>query len=121
MENFTNHSQRDDLGPSDNNFWVLPVAVLPILTVLGNLLVIASVWREKTLQNSTNWLIVSLAFADLLVGLIVMPWGIYASVSFISFHSFIEVVDSKRAPDLHSFLFTFNLRSRMQRNPKIEK
>ena len=32
-------------------------------------------------QTSTNWLIVSLAFADFLVGLIVMPWGIYSLVS----------------------------------------
>jgi len=81
MENSTYKQSSNVLEESGNNFWVLPVAILPFVTVLGNLLVIFSVWREKTLQNSTNWLIVSLAFADLLVGLIVMPWGIYASVS----------------------------------------
>ena len=37
---------------------------------------------EKSLQTSTNFIIVSLAVADLLVGLTVMPWGIYMSVSY---------------------------------------
>ena len=33
------------------------------------------------LQTSTNFLIVSLAVADLFVALFVMPWGIYLLVS----------------------------------------
>ena len=42
---------------------------------------IASVIAEKGLQTSTNYLIVSLAVADFLVAILVMPWGIYALVS----------------------------------------
>ena len=62
------------------NFMGLACSVLPIITLVGNGAVILAVQREKNLQNSTNFLIVSLAVADLLVGLIVMPWGIYALV-----------------------------------------
>ena len=49
--------------------------------VSGNVLVIMSVIRERALQNMTNFFIVSLAFADLLVAGLVMPFTIYALVS----------------------------------------
>lgn len=73
-------------GPSlvqsiEPNYWSLLLLVLPLSTALGNLLVIQSVWGEKVLRTSTNFLIVSLAVADLLVALLVMPWGIYVLVS----------------------------------------
>ena len=48
--------------------------------VSGNVLVILSVVRERTLQNMTNFFIVSLASADLLVAGLVMPFTIYAMV-----------------------------------------
>ena len=51
--------------------------------VSGNVLVIMSVVRERTLQNMTNFFIVSLASADLLVAGLVMPFTIYALVSSI--------------------------------------
>ena len=51
--------------------------------VSGNVLVIMSVVRERTLQNMTNFFIVSLASADLLVAGLVMPFTIYAMVSII--------------------------------------
>ena len=51
--------------------------------VSGNVLVILSVVRERTLQNMTNFFIVSLASADLLVAGLVMPFTIYAMVSII--------------------------------------
>ncbi len=63
------------------NYFALVTVIFPLATVVGNWAVILSVKREKSLQTSTNFLIVSLAVADLLVGLIVMPWGIYALVS----------------------------------------
>eukprot|EP00095_Tigriopus_kingsejongensis_P003985 snap_masked-scaffold141_size315519-processed-gene-1.6 protein:Tk03985 transcript:snap_masked-scaffold141_size315519-processed-gene-1.6-mRNA-1 annotation:"GF20567" len=59
------------------NYWPLLVLSIPIFTALGNILVILSVTTEKVLQTSTNYLIVSLAIADLLVALLVMPWAIY--------------------------------------------
>ena len=51
--------------------------------VSGNVLVILSVVRERTLQNMTNFFIVSLASADLLVAGLVMPFTIYAMVIII--------------------------------------
>ena len=51
--------------------------------VSGNVLVIMSVVRERTLQNMTNFFIVSLASADLLVAGLVMPFTIYAMVRII--------------------------------------
>ncbi len=66
------------------NLIYLVAIVLPLVTIVGNWAVLLAVWREKNLQNSTNFLIVSLAVADLLVGLIVMPWGIFALVSPLS-------------------------------------
>jgi hypothetical protein len=42
--------------------------------VLGNLLVVVTVHGDRKLRaQRQNWLIVSLALADLLVGLLVMP------------------------------------------------
>ena len=70
----------DTRNPIQLNFFGLLAILLPIVAIIGNWAVILSVRREKGLQTSTNFLIVSLAVADLLVGLIVMPWGIFALV-----------------------------------------
>lgn len=44
-----------------------------IPTIGGNILVILAVSLEKRLQYATNYFLMSLAVADLLVGLFVMP------------------------------------------------
>ncbi|CAH2241619.1 dopamine D2-like receptor [Pararge aegeria] len=59
------------------NFWALSLIVFPLLTLFGNVLVILSVARERSLQTATNYFIVSLAVADLLVAVVVMPFGVY--------------------------------------------
>ncbi|KAL0878787.1 hypothetical protein ABMA27_003817 [Loxostege sticticalis] len=59
------------------NFWALSLLVFPLLTLFGNVLVIMSVARERSLQTATNYFIVSLAVADLLVAVVVMPFGVY--------------------------------------------
>jgi len=41
----------------------------------GNALVIAAILLERNLQNVANYLIVSLAVADLMVACLVMPLG----------------------------------------------
>lgn len=63
------------------NYWALGLVVFPILTLFGNMLVIISVCRERALQSVTNYFIVSLALADLLVALVVMPFAVYVLVS----------------------------------------
>ncbi|XP_050432810.1 dopamine D2-like receptor [Adelges cooleyi] len=63
------------------NYWALALVVFPILTLFGNVLVIISVCRERALQSVTNYFIVSLALADLLVALVVMPFAVYVLVN----------------------------------------
>lgn len=59
----------------------LILLVFPIMAAFGNLLVILAVYLERSLQSVTNYFIVSLAFSDLLVGVIVMPFAVYVLVS----------------------------------------
>lgn len=63
------------------NYWALVLVLCPIFTLFGNVLVILSVYRERTLQTVTNYFIVSLALADLLVAVVVMPFAVYVLVS----------------------------------------
>ena len=62
-------------------YWALLLIILPVLAVFGNILVIVSVYKEKSLQSVTNYFIVSLAFADLLVAAVVMPFALYFLVN----------------------------------------
>lgn len=64
------------------NFWALSLLVFPVLTLFGNVLVIMSVSKERSLKTATNYFIVSLAVADLLVAVGVMPFGVYYLVSY---------------------------------------
>lgn len=64
-----------------NSWWALILVIVPCLTLFGNVLVILAVVRERTLQTVTNYFIVSLAVADLLVAVLVMPFAVYVLVS----------------------------------------
>ena len=64
----------------DKNYWALLLLVLCISVVFGNVLVILSVAKERSLQNITNYFIVSLAVADLCVAGVVMPFYAYTMV-----------------------------------------
>jgi dopamine receptor D2 len=57
-----------------------PHYLLIFIIIFGNVLVCMAVSREKALQTTTNYLIVSLAVADLLVATLVMPWVVYLEV-----------------------------------------
>ncbi|NXC02683.1 DRD2 protein, partial [Orthonyx spaldingii] len=62
------------------NYYAVLLTLLIFVIVFGNVLVCMAVSRERALQTTTNYLIVSLAVADLLVAMLVMPWGVYLEV-----------------------------------------
>lgn len=57
------------------------LSLFALITVLGNLLVIAAVARERYLRSVTNYFIVSLAIADFIIGAVVMPFSITLEAS----------------------------------------
>lgn len=64
-----------------HNFPALVFGVLLIIVIIcGNLLVCLSVYAEKALKTTTNYFIVSLAVADLLLAVLVLPLFVYAEV-----------------------------------------
>ncbi|XP_043288011.1 dopamine D2-like receptor isoform X2 [Venturia canescens] len=71
----------DEEKTEADNWWALILIVVPCLTLFGNVLVILAVVRERTLQTVTNYFIVSLALADLLVAVLVMPFAVYVLVN----------------------------------------
>uniref|UniRef100_A0A803T6J2 Dopamine receptor D4 n=1 Tax=Anolis carolinensis TaxID=28377 RepID=A0A803T6J2_ANOCA len=63
----------------EHNFAALAFGVFLILFIIGgNLLVCLSVCTEKALKTTTNYFIVSLAVADLLLALLVLPLFVYS-------------------------------------------
>jgi 7 transmembrane receptor (rhodopsin family) len=63
-------------GGSTIKWNVMGVAVLIAGTACGNLLVCIAVCRERSLHNMANYFLMSLAIADLLVSVFVMPIGL---------------------------------------------
>ncbi|CAM2120136.1 unnamed protein product [Caretta caretta] len=57
----------------EKNWPALLILVIILLTIGGNILVIMAVSLEKKLQNATNYFLMSLAVADMLVAILVMP------------------------------------------------
>ncbi|KAG7322664.1 hypothetical protein KOW79_014010 [Hemibagrus wyckioides] len=73
----SNYSCRKEVRTSSSAFFLfLFLSCISLATVLLNLLVIISISHFKQLHTPTNLLIMSLAVADLLVGLVVMPVNI---------------------------------------------
>ena len=52
------------------------MTIMMIIVVIGNMLVIIAIATEHSLSSVQNWFIASLAFADLSLGLIIMPFSL---------------------------------------------
>lgn len=68
-----NSSQSGEVPQAQLRWAALLIVMVIIPTIGGNILVILAVSLERKLQNATNYFLMSLAVADLLVGLLVMP------------------------------------------------
>ncbi|XP_066495426.1 D(2) dopamine receptor isoform X2 [Tiliqua scincoides] len=79
-DNRTSNDSNPDPKPHQYNYYAMLLTLLIFVIVFGNVLVCMAVSREKALQTTTNYLIVSLAVADLLVATLVMPWVVYLEV-----------------------------------------
>ena len=81
---FNNVSSPTTTTPEDlpeHTYWSLFLLIFPFLTVFGNVLVVLSIYRERSLRHVTNYFICSLAIADILVAVIVMPPAVFMEVS----------------------------------------
>ena len=72
------HTQLAATG--QQHWWKLFLLIFPMFTVFGNILVVLSVYKEKSLRTVTNYFIVSLAVADIMVAVFVMPLAVYVEV-----------------------------------------
>lgn len=93
------------------NYYAMLLTLLIFVIVFGNVLVCMAVSREKALQTTTNYLIVSLAVADLLVATLVMPWVVYLEVGYeiqnylhINYSNFLKQIVLKSDWLIHSHL-----------------
>lgn len=59
------------------SFYLFCEFIAFILSVLGNFLVIYSIISKKELSRTSNKYILSVSFADFLIGLLVIPFGVF--------------------------------------------
>ena len=66
----------ESIPPLELRWGLLALILVIFCTALGNLLVCLAVCWDRRLQNMTNYFLMSLAIADFLVAIIVMPFGL---------------------------------------------
>uniref|UniRef100_A0A8C3XQP6 Adenosine A2b receptor n=1 Tax=Chelydra serpentina TaxID=8475 RepID=A0A8C3XQP6_CHESE len=71
-----------------NTVYIVLELIIALLAIAGNVLVCWAVAINSTLKNATNYILVSLAVADIAVGLLAIPFAITISVGLrTDFHS----------------------------------
>ncbi|KAM9824590.1 dopamine receptor D4 related sequence [Neosynchiropus ocellatus] len=79
MEDVTPGKSADEELLKTYNYLALVFGILLILVIiLGNILVCLSVLTERSLKTATNYFIISLAVADLLLAVLVLPLFVYS-------------------------------------------
>jgi adenosine receptor A2a len=91
----SNHTENGENLHEINVLYTVCECLVAIGAVVGNGLVLLAFKHERRLRRRTNYYIVSLAAADLLVGLLGIPFAILASVGLPT--------------QLHACLFTVSL------------
>ncbi|XP_074658231.1 uncharacterized protein LOC141911158 [Tubulanus polymorphus] len=75
----TDDADDDDARPP-LKWGMLSLSIFIVFTALGNILVCLAVCWERRLQNMTNYFLMSLAIADFLVSILVMPVGMTVEI-----------------------------------------
>ncbi|XP_064630229.1 probable G-protein coupled receptor No18 [Lineus longissimus] len=83
LDNITEIVADEDMPLAEKILSAVFLFLFIIITVIGNILVIMSVFTYRPLRNVQNFFIVSLAAADMAVALLVMPFNI---INFIMGH-----------------------------------
>lgn len=79
---FNGRTNSSVAGPATRSYFIgFLLGILVLTTISGNILVIVSVIIDRNLRSITNFFIVSLACADLLMGCVVMPFSAYSELS----------------------------------------
>ncbi|XP_035494869.1 adenosine A2a receptor a isoform X1 [Scophthalmus maximus] len=70
--------------PIASVFYIILELLIAVFSVLGNVLVCWAVCLNSNLQSITNFFVVSLAVADIAVGVLAIPFAIVISIGFCS-------------------------------------
>lgn len=86
--NLSNGNYKNDVVNVINHYklYHLVFIITIIMTIIGNSMVVLAVIKNRNLQNTTNYFLMSLAIADMLVAILVMPLSlIYELLGYFPF------------------------------------